>query len=198
VARTTKRIAPFGVDSLSDEKDNFRCVTTGVAVTYGGVLNNGDGGDMGLLLPTMNAWLRLEKQSVRCMIMLQLGKDADSSCMGRDHLYRASPNARVGSSPPRTRPFRMTWSASSAGCSDCILKMASLLNSIKTLNTIRIPFLFIGVPSCLIFAQRLYSPLSFAILCWLPNPGNCSTVPSASDVQVTVSRIEHSHNCAAS
>lgn len=108
MARTTKRIASFGVDSSSDEKDNFRCVTTGVAVTYGGVLNNGDGGGMCLLLPTMNAWLRLAKKSVRVTITLQLRRDADTSCMGRDHLYRASPNARVGSSPPRTRPFRMT------------------------------------------------------------------------------------------
>lgn len=38
------------------------------------------------------------------------------------HLYRASPNARVGSKPPRTRPLIITVCASSIGCSDCILK----------------------------------------------------------------------------
>lgn len=47
---------------------------------------------------------------------------AHIACTSCDHLYRASPKARVGSKPPKTLPRMMTVFASSAGCSDCILR----------------------------------------------------------------------------
>jgi len=40
-------------------RESFRCVTTGVAVTYGGVLNPGRAGGMVLPVFSMNAFCRL-------------------------------------------------------------------------------------------------------------------------------------------
>lgn len=44
---------------LGEGKVNLRWVTTGRAVTYGGVLKSEGGGRIGLPLPFMNASLRL-------------------------------------------------------------------------------------------------------------------------------------------
>ena len=121
VARTRNRFLA-GVDSdvSGGRRDIFRWVTTGRAVTYGGVLKLGGGGLIGILLPIMNALFKLQEKP-HLISPLFVKQKTYASCTASGHLYRASPNAREGSKPPKTRPSRITVSASSLGCSDRIL-----------------------------------------------------------------------------
>lgn len=53
--KTKKRFAPTNPCVLLGGRDILRCVMTGRAVTYGGVLSNAGGGLIGIWFPTMNA-----------------------------------------------------------------------------------------------------------------------------------------------
>jgi hypothetical protein len=60
VARTKKRMVfSAGCEPEVEESDIFRWVTTGQAVTYGGVLNSEGGCRIGFPFPTIKAWFRL-------------------------------------------------------------------------------------------------------------------------------------------
>lgn len=64
MARTKKRVVfSAGCKAEEGERDIFRWVTTGRAVTYGGVLNNEGGCRIGLPFPTIKASFRLRNQA---------------------------------------------------------------------------------------------------------------------------------------
>jgi hypothetical protein len=58
-----------GEPSTGGENESFRCVTTGRAITYGGVFNRAGGGRIGVPFPTRKASLKLKlKKKSDCLL----------------------------------------------------------------------------------------------------------------------------------
>lgn len=57
----------FGCDDPGLGRQSFRCVTTGVAVTYGGVFNLVGGGRIFLSVPAMNALYKLQMMGTQAL-----------------------------------------------------------------------------------------------------------------------------------
>lgn len=59
-----------------------------------------------------------------------------------------------------------------------------------------LPFQFVGVPSCLIFAEDFYPPLTLAISRLLPDTRNRSAIPSACDIEIAMCSVKNCHQSA--
>jgi len=126
--------------------------------------------------------------SVRAYLMMHKGYTTHISCSSAGHLYRASPKARLGSKPPRMRPFRITSFLSSSGCSERTLQRRQLCGSNQSLwNS---PVGFFHVPPCLVLAENLDFPRSFAVSTFFPDTRNCTTVTSTCNVEISSRGIE--------
>ena len=129
--------------------------------------------------------------SVRVHLRVYTGWMAHISCSSAGHLYRASPNARVGSKPPSTRPLRITLSLSSAGCSERNLQRwwSCGLNELRLVSGSS-PISFFHVSPSLVLAKHLNLPCPLTISTFLPYARYRTAITSTRNVEISSRGIE--------